>query len=233
MKLSNFSFLKESISILLILKDVSIIKKISCVFQSASFYKIETVEFISEAKEYLYKKRYHICILDNEFRDFSIIKEFPFTSFVIMVSKEIDCHDAFNFAKVGVKILIDQYDINSNLLKAINRLSVINLINPVYKDDSTDRISIITKALIEKRPKNSTEWARECKITDRQLRHLWNIHFKIETKIVLFIYRLYDFVLNGTKETLIPKNCDQLITYFLLNKNKILGHINNKGNIEE
>ncbi len=220
-----FGCLKDTLSILIVLKDPTVVKKIIRFIQPTYIYNITIVNSVKGAQEVLDKERVHLCLLGSEFKEFAIINKYLYTSFIIFVIDDINYHEIFNYVKLGVKTLIDKGSINFSLIKIINHFSLRNVINPFYRRGFEDILSVSTEKLIERNPSGVTDWASDCGISERQLRWIWNIRFKVKTRIVLFIYKIYKTAFD-VKNPLDKKTFEQLTFFFISHKNEIIDYIN-------
>jgi DNA-binding NarL/FixJ family response regulator len=193
-----FYFLDKSVSVLIADDDEAIRTLISDVLKPVRTYSVRTTTCAADAEDVLKKpERTHVCILDLGLSDlhndeFHLLRTYaPRISFIVFTGSTSPAK-GYAARELGAKDIIEKSAnfSQSAFLKTVNRLSLLNIINPQYRKDS-DTLSLSTDLLFEKSPNNVSQWAIQMGITDRELRHIWRKNLGANAKIILSIFQLF------------------------------------------
>jgi len=66
-----------------------------------------------------------------------------------------------------------------------------SIVYQYYDDSAGDTVNLAVKTLFEKKPATVTKWAEYMRLSDRQLRNLWNIGPAGGAKFILELFHIY------------------------------------------
>jgi DNA-binding NarL/FixJ family response regulator len=235
-KCGYFSYLDKSLNVLIVDDDWTILDVLKETLSPIHLYNIMTANTTKAANGIISsEKRIHVCIMDLGLNDvdhdeYYLLKNFaPYVSFLVHTGS-VDPAQGFKSKKYGAKHLITKGSITAiegiDLVQAINRQALYNLINPSYSETVFDTLNYATEVLFKQSPDSVTLWASEAKITDRELRNLWKIKIGIMARQALTIYNLYSMAFSCAERCFINKcpegkcaifnnaKCEALTNYF-------------------
>ena len=194
-----YYFLNDSINLLLIDDDESILQYVTELVRAIPLYRIECASSARKALA-LWEppKRYHACITDLGIDDmkgdeFFILRQFGRQTAFIIFTGATSPIKGFTAGQLGARALMEKTNNvdQMTLLKTLNHYALLNVLNPSFLRSDDNTLSLSTDLLFRKSPQQVTEWALELGISDRELRHIWKRHLGANAKIILFIYHVY------------------------------------------
>jgi CheY-like chemotaxis protein len=194
-----YSFLNDLLNILIVDDDADDRQSLLDLLRPASCFTIHTATSTGEALTLLRGgRRFHCCITelgldDVESDEFYIVRHYAQHSSVIIRTGAASAHKGATCAYLGARGVLDKespfdrrvfFDmLTGNLL--------INIVNHRYSEHSNDTLNMATRTLLETAPKSVTEWADRMRITDRQLRNLWQTGSGFGVKHILFLFECF------------------------------------------
>ena len=232
----NFKFLDQTLNLLLIEDNPEFKDFIGELFEPVTIYKLHTASTCAEALSLLRSGlRFHTCIMDLGMNDvendeFFILRQYSNHCSIIVLTGSSSPNKGATCIKLGARAVLEKgatFDSRA-LFNLVNDNVILNVINHRYSENSPDTLNFATKILLERKPQTVTEWADYMRITDRQLRNLWQTGAGFSAKYVLFVYDMlscaldyYRVKLFGSAEERENLDCsseEKLFSYFTSHK---------------
>jgi len=112
---------------------------------------------------------------------------------VIILTGAASAHKGAMCAYLGARGVLDKetpFD-RQSFFDTLTGNLLINIVNHRYDENSNDTLNMATRTLLETAPKSVTEWADRMRITDRQLRNLWQTGSGFGVKHILFLFECF------------------------------------------
>jgi DNA-binding NarL/FixJ family response regulator len=239
---SPFSFLDGMLNLLVIENDPGDREQLATLLKTLPCYSVTIASDNSSAIDALRSgKRMHACITDLGMDDiggdeFYVLRQYAHHCSMIVLSGCRSPQKGAASVQFGARAVFDKGASfqSSSLIRTLNELTLINIVNHRYAESSGDTFNLATKILIKTNPQSVTEWAENMRITDRQLRNLWHTGSGFGAKHILFLYHCCKSTFRYYEERLfnIPKesrftppfSAKRLAAYFE-NHRKILTYL--------
>ncbi|MBD3393262.1 MAG: response regulator [Chitinivibrionales bacterium] len=193
-----FYFLDQSVNLLIVDDDPGIRSLVVDVLKPVRLYNVFEAANAAEAEEHLQSpERIHLCLLDLGLADlgndeFHLLRNHGARVSFVVFTGSTSPAKGYAARELGAKDIIEKspaFD-RPAFLKRVNRLALLNVINPRY-GATKDTLSLSTEVLFDKTPKYVSQWAIQMGITDRELRHIWRKNLGANAKIILSIHQIF------------------------------------------
>ena len=177
----RYDFLDKTLNALVVDDEWISQALVSELLSHVNIFEISTASRCAEAVTVLRSRRIHLCILDLGINDidndeFYLLRTYAKTCSIIVLTASTSPQKGGLCMELGARAILEKrapFD-NRTFIINSNRYALLNIINPYYRERAGDTLGLTTKVLFEKDPRSVTEWADCLRITDRQLRNLWN-----------------------------------------------------------
>jgi CheY-like chemotaxis protein len=242
-----FSFLNQTVNVLVVDDDPGIIFWLGEMLESLGLYTVSCASSAVEAVTIIEtsKKRYHTCVSDLgiddvEHDEFYLMdryrKKMPF----IVITARSDTEKGFKCGSNGVKetLVKNARNFEGKLLTAINKYTLDSLICPGFHENPPAALTRYVESLKQKNPACVNEWVSNLKMDDSFFRREWDRYVGVKPKYSLCIFHLFSLAFEYAEknkdkgdflESLIKNEYYQKCkSYFLKNESAIKAFICNK-----
>jgi DNA-binding NarL/FixJ family response regulator len=194
-----YYFLNKLVRILLVDSDPRSLKSLNDRLGMIRLFDVQAVPNARRALSLLQQpQRFHVCITELGLSDvkddeFLILKQYHRHVSCIVLTNSTSPEKGFLANEYGAKALFEkkrelEY---ARFVKMINQYALLNIINPRHRTGINDPLNHSTDVLFGKSPEFVTQWALEMGVTDRELRYIWTKNLGANTKIILFMYQVF------------------------------------------
>jgi len=238
---SSFAFINSTINVLIVDCDNDSVKKLIHLFLRMPIYTVQTVTSAAAAVLcFQNNKRIHVCIMefglaDVENNEFYLLEHYSEkTAFIVLTESKSPSKGAQSIQAGAKRVFEKNRDTDFKaFIQYVSYAALMNIVNPQYREHGLTTLDYATEILFTKYPESVTQWAEYLKITDRQLRNIWQKGVGLGAKQVLALFTIINAACRGylisifdTPEAL--KNytatiigCNRLHSYFVMHQERI------------
>ena len=191
-----YSFLDGLFNLLVVENDPSDLAAIRRLIEAFPCYSIIPAPDNSCALDRMRSgRRIHVCITELGMNDigndeFYLLRQYAHHCSMIVLTRSASAQKGAACVLFGVRAVFDKGTPfgGREFIETLNELTLINIVNHRYTENSGDTFNLATKILLKTNPRSVTEWADNLRITDRQLRNLWHTGSGFGAKHLLFLF---------------------------------------------
>ncbi len=192
---TNFSLLEGTARILVLEDNPQSVDLIEDILDFVPIYMLYHAQSSAQAVKLISQtKRFHIALMDLGVNDlendeFYILRRYCNNFPILIFTGSHSPEKGAGSVLMGAKAVIDKKSPFDTLrfMKTLNHWTLIGMLNKGYDEKNWTTLNLATKILFEKMPATVTDWADLIRISDRQLRNLW----EAGAKSVLHLFHLY------------------------------------------
>jgi len=211
-----FGYLDKLLNLLIIEDDPHFSCFLQELFEPVTLFNVHSASKSSEALDFIKNgKRVHICILDLGISDvandeFYILRICANICPVLVLTGSRSPSKGAVCIQLGAKAVMEKGAGFSaeKLFDEVIHHNMVNIICKNYNNSAADTVKLAVQILFEKKPLTVTQWAEFMRITDRQLRNLWNIGSPQGAKFILEIFHQYSDAFRYFKSVLFSQKSD-------------------------
>lgn len=196
-KTNPFAFLNGMLTLLLVEENTEQLTFLRTLTGEFPCYSVVSASDNSSAVDHMRGgRRIHTCITDLGIRDigndeFYLLRQYARHCSMIVLTGSPSPQKGAACIHYGAREVFDKGTAfhPAAFMRTVNELTLLSIVNHRYVDSATDTFTLATKVLLKTNPRTVTEWADNMRITDRQLRNLWNTGSGFGVKHMLFLYQ--------------------------------------------
>ena len=194
-----FGYLDNLLNLLIIDDDLHFSDVLQEIFEPVRLFRLHCASSSADTLNLIKTvKRPHVCILDLGIADvandeFYILRRYANVCPVIILTGSRSPSKGALCVQLGAKAVIENGAGFSaeKLYDEFVRNCLMSIVYQYYDDSAGDTVNLAVKTLFEKKPATVTKWAEYMRLSDRQLRNLWNIGPAGGAKFILELFHIY------------------------------------------
>jgi CheY-like chemotaxis protein len=199
MSCERFGFLKNTIKVIAVDDETSILETYGEVLGAHGLYAVDCVRTASEADELIRSSGpYYLCLMDLglddlDGDDLALIARHGNSVPVIVITGATSVSKGYALRRFPLVGVLEKPAslLERETLCLLRQGFLTRLVTPGGTPADKPAIDVAARALRTKRPKTVSSWAREANLHHSYLRKLWESCFSTQLKFVLFLHNLY------------------------------------------
>jgi CheY-like chemotaxis protein len=195
-----FSFLNQTVNILLVDDEPMIISWLSGMLELLGLYSVSCASSAAEAVAAIEtsEKRYHACVSDLGMKDvenneFYLMDKYRKKMPFIVITARSDTEKGFKCGNSGVKetLMKNARDFEWRLVRAINKYAMGSVICPGFHESPPVALIRYMECLAQKKPACVNEWFSNLKMDYSFFRREWERYAGVKPKYSICIFHLF------------------------------------------